>query len=156
MSGKIATFGAMLALVFSAGFAGAAPALPQTANCCAAQTRCCEAAQFCCDRPEQAACCQAGTACCDLKDCCGTGAQTATVQKATALKTASPKAGCATSSACTMTARTKAAPVDLSANCEFTGKLRSQCCVSQAAAMPPCCYPKAGARDGATAGKIVH
>ena len=79
MFSKIATLGAMLALLHSVTAAGAAPrkTAQATPNCCATRTRCCDKVEFCCDQPEKAQCCKTGTPCCDMADCCGSGVKTA-------------------------------------------------------------------------------
>ena len=65
---KIASLGAMLALLVSVTAVAAQPS--RTASCCVEKTRCCTAAEACCDQPAQADCCKTGTACCDMKECC--------------------------------------------------------------------------------------
>jgi hypothetical protein len=82
MFSKIASLGAMLALVVSVTAAGAAPRKTAQAapNCCVTRTRCCDKVEFCCDQPEKAQCCKTGTPCCDMADCCGSGAKTARAQ----------------------------------------------------------------------------
>jgi hypothetical protein len=72
MFGKIASFGAMLALLVSVGSAAAKPSPSQVPS-----GRCCATARYCCDQPDKAACCKIGTACCDMKDCCGPQKQAA-------------------------------------------------------------------------------
>lgn len=68
MFGKIATLGATLALMLSAGVF-AAPS--KTASCCVEKTRCCSMVKACCGEPEKAACCKTGASCCDKQDRCG-------------------------------------------------------------------------------------
>ena len=126
MFGKIATLGAMLALLLSVGSVSAKTS--QTPSCCATQTRCCAEAKVCCDQPDQATCCQTGTACCDMKDCCGT-------QKTAAAKSSTFKSAAA-----------KAAKT-----CPVTGLNRAQCCASKASPMPPCC-----AQGCDTAGQMLR
>ena len=70
MFGKIASFGAMLALLLSVGAARAADPKPQP-GCCAPKTACCTPAKSCCTETRKAACCKPGAACCRAdKACC--------------------------------------------------------------------------------------